>query len=312
MTSQEKIEYLRKTIEQLYCIEGRSKSYIAQLLDVNRKELGLKLNHEWKLERAQKRHLNPSNKKFQNKHKNLIIARLQNNVSLKTISEELGVSSSYLRDTIIITDEVLAEEHRLNQERIKALQASLREENRELLFKEKGFIDLPGEIWEQVAGNPKYFISNKGRLKRYLMKEDFYKLLSPQSNLKNKYRQFKFPNGRGYKIHRLVAFHFIGPAPEGKNTVNHIDGDVLNNDVSNLEWCSQAENNQKAYDAGKAPSIGYSKIGRFKELHLEKDGKVYKFKSIEAMSKFLGKSGTQTSRYIYGESKFPHKISIKY
>ena len=46
---------------------------------------------------------------------------------------------------------------------------------------------------------------------------------------------------RMFKIHRLVAECFL-PAVKGKLQVNHIDGNKLNNHVSNLEWCTTQEN----------------------------------------------------------------------
>lgn len=42
-------------------------------------------------------------------------------------------------------------------------------------------------------------------------------------------------------IHRLVALFFI-PNPFSLKTVNHIDGNQLNNHYSNLEWCSNRDN----------------------------------------------------------------------
>jgi hypothetical protein len=48
-------------------------------------------------------------------------------------------------------------------------------------------------------------------------------------------------NSKQLSIHRLVAQHFL-PNPYEYPQVNHIDGDKLNNHVSNLEWCTHEQN----------------------------------------------------------------------
>lgn len=62
---------------------------------------------------------------------------------------------------------------------------------------------------------------------------------------------------KNFRVHRLVAEHFI-PNPHNYNQVNHIDGNKDNNDVSNLEWCSNRMNVIHYYKS-KTPGIHITK-----------------------------------------------------
>lgn len=50
-----------------------------------------------------------------------------------------------------------------------------------------------------------------------------------------------------FKVHILVAKAFIDN-PNNYNVINHIDGNSLNNYVSNLEWCTPKQNAQHAIE----------------------------------------------------------------
>ena len=69
-------------------------------------------------------------------------------------------------------------------------------------------------------------------------------------------------------MHRLVAYNFL-PPKEGKNVINHLDSNPRNNKVSNLEWCTQAENMRHAKINNRMNTDGR------KILHIE-TGKIYK------------------------------------
>lgn len=86
------------------------------------------------------------------------------------------------------------------------------------------------------------------------------KWLKSCPNRKGGYLHVKLQTPTGRKtayIHRLVAEAFM-PNPYNLPQVNHIDGNKYNNHVSNLEWCTQEENNlhaQKLGLVGKQPPV---------------------------------------------------------
>lgn len=76
------------------------------------------------------------------------------------------------------------------------------------------------------------------------------KYLKGQVNYKNGYFSYNLTMPDGSKkrcyAHRLVAIAYLPNNDINKKQINHIDGDKLNNDVTNLEWVTQEENQQHA------------------------------------------------------------------
>lgn len=50
--------------------------------------------------------------------------------------------------------------------------------------------------------------------------------------------------GKSYYVHRLVGLAFI-PNPQNLETIDHIDGNKLNNNADNLQWLSRTNNIRK-------------------------------------------------------------------
>lgn len=115
------------------------------------------------------------------------------------------------------------------------------------------------EVWKDVVGYEDHFrVSNLGRV----TSKRTGKILKQHINKQGRAGFATKIGGRNgscvcFKTHRLVATAFI-PNPENKPTVNHKDGNPLNNCVENLEWATHSENIRHAFDTGLiVPASGF-------------------------------------------------------
>lgn len=95
-------------------------------------------------------------------------------------------------------------------------------------------------MWKTVKECDLYEVSDKGQVRR----KDSGHIL--QGCVVHGYHSVKFtyPDGqqKRFRVHRLVAEHFLPTPLSNQNEVNHKDGNKLNNCVENLEWVSHREN----------------------------------------------------------------------
>jgi hypothetical protein len=107
-----------------------------------------------------------------------------------------------------------------------------------------GYVPMPGY-------EPRYLISEVGQVLT-LSKCCKGELLKQRIDARSGYWTVKLHrDGKDSTqfVHKLLALAFI-PNPDGKSCINHINGDKLDNRLTNLEWVTHSENMKHAYRIG--------------------------------------------------------------
>lgn len=150
----------------------------------------------------------------------------------------------------------------------------------------------------------KYAISNLGNIKNIKTS----KILKPEITNKGYKKVNLSINGKRQKfyIHRLVAMMFLeNDNPDVKNNVNHKDGNKLNNNADNLEWCSSSDNQIHAIRTGlKQQCIPIEAINL-------STGEQYRFESIKDCAISLGMFTNGIRRVLNNECSHHHGYTFK-
>lgn len=132
------------------------------------------------------------------------------------------------------------------------------------------------ETWKAIAGyEGLYEVSDLGRVKSLnYNRTRMEKILKLGQNHKGYLQVSLCKDGheKTVKVHRLVAEAFI-QNPNNLDTVNHKDEDKTNNIVSNLEWMSNADNNNYGTRNKRIAEANINNPNRSKQVNqLNKQG----------------------------------------
>lgn len=152
------------------------------------------------------------------------------------------------------------------------------------------------EIWKDIPDYPGYQVSNKGRVRTH--NKTTYTKLHGIRHWKDRILHYKGNTYRtGYRVDlwkngtnktllvaRLVAFTFYNEDINNHYlTVDHIDGNRLNNNIENLELVSLAENIRRAFKTGLQPNQKGVK------LFNKETNEIKKFISLSEATRYMNK-----------------------
>ena len=160
------------------------------------------------------------------------------------------------------------------------------------------------EIWREIDGyDGKYKVSNLGRVKSYKTDTIDGKILKGTKDWKG-YPKCTLRNSDGeckiWFIHRLVALAFI-PNPFNLPQVNHKDENKENNNIDNLEWCTNKYNHSYGTRDKRAGESNHCCPTTSKKVYsVDVYGQIEYFDSIGDAERITGNSHCNIVRALKG------------
>lgn len=154
---------------------------------------------------------------------------------------------------------------------------------------------MNSEIWKEIKDFPNYEVSNKGRVRNRLTGSILKGAIDKTTGYL-KVGLYKNKVGFTKPIHRLVAETFLGLFIN--LDVNHKDGNKLNNELENLEWCTRSDNMKHAYKIGLSKPT--DKTG--KKVRIIETGDV--FPSLSACARALNTKEKNISMCLNEDNKY--------
>ncbi len=152
------------------------------------------------------------------------------------------------------------------------------------------------ETFVKIDGFENYEVSNLGKIRN--IKSG--RILKPHLHHSGYLVHGLCENNKHKKLflHRIIATAFIDN-PDEKPQVNHIDENKLNNDLSNLEWCTERENIVHGTRTKRAAEKHFKKVI---QLDLN-DGVLSEFESMVQAERETGVLAGNISNCCNGRSK---------
>lgn len=170
-------------------------------------------------------------------------------------------------------------------------------------------------VIKNIDGYSNYYITDTGKV--YTNSRGFLEQIKGYiCNNYNYVHIYKEGKRQNIKVSRLVAMTYIPKLDLTFNIVNHIDGNKLNDNVSNLEWTTISGNTKHAYSTGLAKNAKGIEDSQSMPVYLVNlnGDKIHFYGSISEAAKDMNKSKStiaraakkNTERFLRGEKLLSH------